>query len=298
MSTLYLVATPIGNLEDMTLRAIRVLREAPLIAAEDTRTTRVLLDRYQISTRMTSYHEHNKLSKLEDILAALDSGDVALVSDAGTPGISDPGYELVVAAIERGHTVTSIPGACAAISALTVSGLPTHAFVFEGFAPRKASALARWIEQVGRETRTLVLYEAPHRLAKTVEALAGAFPGRRLVIACELTKMFESVWRGTCEAARDYLRDHNPRGEYVLVLEGAAPATPQAWDETHVRNALNERLDGGMTRRDAAREVAELSGWHKRDVVAVLHGSTESPDASEDNAPEDGASYDESPEDN
>ena len=283
MSTLYLVATPIGNLEDMTLRAIRVLREAPLIAAEDTRTTRVLLDRYQISTPMTSYHEHNKLVKLDAILAALDSGDVALVSDAGTPGISDPGYELVVAAIARGHTVTSIPGACAAISALAVSGLPTHAFVFEGFAPRKAAALARWIEALRHERRTIVLYEAPHRLVKTVEALAAAFPARRLVIACELTKMFESVWRGTCETARDYLRHHPPRGEYVLVLEGAAPQPTDTWSEAQVLSALNARLSAGATRRDAARDVAEQAGWNKRDVVALLHVSADPAERPEDN---------------
>ncbi|MGQ9904612.1 MAG: 16S rRNA (cytidine(1402)-2'-O)-methyltransferase, partial [Anaerolineae bacterium] len=276
MSTLYLVATPIGNLEDMTLRAIRVLREAPLIAAEDTRTTRVLLDRYQIATPMTSYHEHNKLGKLDAILTALDSGDVALVSDAGTPGISDPGYELVVAAIERGHTVTAVPGPCAAISALIVSGLPTHAFVFEGFPPRKASALARWIEEMGREPRTIVLYEAPHRLAKTVEAMANAFPTRRLVIACELTKMFESVWRGTCETARDYLRNHTPRGEYVLVLEGAAPRPAETWSEAQVLSALNARLAAGVTRRDAVRDVAEQAGWNKRDVIALLHVSSDS----------------------
>lgn len=282
MSTLYLVATPIGNLEDMTLRGIRVLREVALIAAEDTRTTRVLLDRYQISTPMTSYHEHNKRGKLDTILAALDAGDVALVSDAGTPGISDPGHELVVAAIARGHTVTSIPGACAAISALTVSGLPTHAFVFEGFVPRKAAALARWIEEMGRERRTIVLYEAPHRLVKTVEALAGAFPQRRLVIACELTKMFESVWRGTCEAARDYLRDHAPRGEYALVLEGAAPQPAEIWSEAQVLGALGECLAAGVTRRDAAREVAEQAGWNKRDVMALLHISAHS---SEDTEP-------------
>lgn len=282
MSTLYLVATPIGNLEDMTLRGIRVLREVALIAAEDTRTTRVLLDRYQISTPMTSYHEHNKRGKLDTILAALDAGDVALVSDAGTPGISDPGYELVVAAIARGHTVTSIPGACAAISALAVSGLPTHAFVFEGFPPRRAAALARWIEELRREPRTIVLYEAPHRLAKTIGALADAFPQRRLVIACELTKLFESVWRGTCAAARDYLRDHPPRGEYALVLEGAAPEPAETWSEAQVLSALDERLAAGVTRRDAAREVAEQAGWNKRDVMALLHISAHS---SEDTEP-------------
>ncbi len=282
MATLYLVATPIGNLEDMTLRAIRVLREAPLIAAEDTRTTRVLLDRYQISTPMTSYHEHNKLAKLDAILAALDAGDVALVSDAGTPGISDPGYELVVAAIARGHTVTPIPGACAAISALAVSGLPTNAFVFEGFPPRKPSALAHWIEEMRRERRTIVLYEAPHRLAKTVEAMANAYPQRRLVIACELTKMFESVWRGTCAAARDYLRDHPPRGEYALVLEGAAPQPAKKWTEAQVLRALNDRLAAGLTRRDAARDVAEQAGWNKRDVIALLHASPDSAERPED----------------
>ena len=271
MPTLYLVATPIGNLEDMTLRAIRVLREVDLIAAEDTRTTRVLLERYQIATRTTSYHEHNKLGKLETVLQALDAGDVALVSDAGTPGISDPGYELVVAAIERGHAVMPIPGANAAIAALAASGLPTDSFVFEGFAPRKASALDRWIDVLRREQRTVVIYEAPHRLAKTVEAFAGAFPGRRICIACELTKMFESIWRGTCEEALAHVQQRRPRGEYVIVLAGAPAEVRERWTEEAVIGALAQRTSSGLSRRDAAAEVAGLSGWPKSDVVRLVH---------------------------
>jgi len=280
MSTLYLVATPIGNLEDMTLRAIRVLREVSLIAAEDTRTTRVLLQRYQITTRATSYHQYNKIGKLDAILQALDAGDVALVSDAGTPGIADPGYELIVEAIARGHTVTPVPGACAAVSALAASGLPTHAFVFEGFAPRKPAALEKWIARLRDEPRTVVLYESPHRLARTVEALARAFPNRRLCIASELTKLFESIWRGACADAPAHLRDHPPRGEYVLVLRGAgaspasgapagdAPAL-QEWSEEQVRRALEEMLEAGLSRRDAAREAARRSGWPRNDVVQL-----------------------------
>ncbi len=271
MSTLYLVATPIGNLEDMTLRAIRVLREVSLIAAEDTRTTRVLLNHYQIATRATSYHQYNKIGKLDAILQALDAGDVALVSDAGTPGIADPGYELVVEAIARGHTITPIPGACAAVSALAASGLPTHAFVFEGFAPRKPAALERWIERLRDEPRTAVLYESPHRLARTAEALARILPARRLCIACELTKLFESIWRGTCAEAPAHLREHPPRGEYVLVLSGAgdAPALQVEWSEEQVRQALAELLAAGMSRRDAARNVTQSSGWPRNDVVQL-----------------------------
>jgi 16S rRNA (cytidine1402-2'-O)-methyltransferase len=276
MSTLYLVATPIGNLEDMTLRAIRVLREVSLIAAEDTRTTRVLLNHYQIATRATSYHQYNKIGKLDAILQALDAGDVALVSDAGTPGIADPGYELVVEAIARGHAITPIPGACAAVSALAASGLPTHAFVFEGFAPRKPAALERWIERLRDEPRTAVLYESPHRLARTAEALARALPARRLCIACELTKLFESIWRGACADAPAHLREHPPRGEYVLVLSGAgtspaggAPAPQVEWSEEQVRQALAELLAAGMSRRDAARNVTQSSGWPRNDVVQL-----------------------------
>ncbi len=270
MGTLYLVATPIGNLEDITLRAVRILRESALIAAEDTRTTRVLLNHHSISTPATSYHEHNKVAKIEEILGALETGDVALVSDAGTPGINDPGYELVVAAVARGHAVSPIPGPCAAIAGLSASGLPTDHFVFAGFAPRKSGALAEWIGGLRDERRTTIAYESPHRLAATLKALATAYPDRPLCMARELTKLHETFWRGTCANATIEVEARAPRGEYVLILGGAAEREAEAWDADQVAQALRERLSQGFSGRDAAAEVASLSGWPRREVVRLV----------------------------
>ena len=270
MGTLYLVATPIGNLEDITYRAVRILRESALIAAEDTRTTRVLLERYEIKTATTSYHEHNKTSKGGAILAALETGDVALVSDAGTPGINDPGYELVVAAIAGGHSVSPVPGACAAAAALSASGLPTDQFVFAGFAPRKKGALAAWVAGLRDEPRTTIIYESPHRVNETAAALGFAYPERPLCIAREITKRFEEFWRGTCGAAAAHLAGAPPRGEYVLVIGGATGGENSAWESGQVEAALRERLKSGYSGRDAAAEVADLSGWPRREVVRLL----------------------------
>lgn len=272
MGTLHLVATPIGNLEDITLRAIRVLREAVLIAAEDTRTTRVLLDRLGIRTPTTSYHERNKLSKIDDILAALDQGDVALVSDAGTPGINDPGYELVREVISRGHAVSPVPGPCAAIAALAASGLPTDQFVFEGFAPRKPGALAAWARSLAAERRTTIVYESPHRVAETVGALAAEYPDRPLCMAREITKLHETFWRGTCGEAAAALQTSAPRGEYVLVIGGAPERAEPLWEPARVEQALREALAAGLSGRDACVEVAAQAGWNRRDVVRMLDG--------------------------
>lgn len=270
MGTLFLVATPIGNLEDITFRAVRILREAALIAAEDTRTTRVLLDRYEITTPTTSYHEHTSASRTDAILSALETGDVALVSDAGTPGINDPGYELVVAAIARGHAVSPIPGACAAIAALAASGLPTDQFTFAGFAPRKKSGLSAWVAGLRNEQRTTLVYESPHRIEETLKAMAAAFPGRPLCIAREITKRFEAFWRGTCAGAVAHLEAQPPRGEYVLVIGGAVEPEVTAWELGEVEAALRERLKTGYSGRDAAAEVANLSGWPRREVVRLV----------------------------
>lgn len=270
MGTLYLVGTPIGNLEDITLRALRVLREVSLIAAEDTRHTRTLLARYDIHTPTTSYFEHNKLAKLDVILTALETGDVALVSDAGMPGISDPGYELVRAALERGFSVVPVPGPSAIITALAASGLPTDAFVYIGFLPRKAGERRRALQSLRGERRTLVLYEAPHRLLDTLGDILDTLGDRPVAIARELTKVHEEIWRGTVAEARAHFAERVPRGEFTLVIGGTAE--PQAWAEEQVRAALGQRLAEGWSARDAAADVAVRSGWRKRDVHRLAAG--------------------------
>ncbi len=268
MPTLYLVPTPIGNLEDITLRALRVLREVRLIAAEDTRTTRKLLAHYEISTPLTSYHEHNKLAKLDAIFAALDEGDVALVSDAGTPGVSDPGYELVQAALARGITVVPLPGASAAIAALVASGLPTDRFLFVGFLPRKDKALRDALAELKNERATLIAYESPHRLADTLEAVREVLGDRPVAVARELTKLFEEVRRGPASEVLAHYRANPPKGEITLVIGGATDdaAAGQPWTADRVRAALSDRLAAGESRKDAARAVAEAAGWNRRDV--------------------------------
>lgn len=267
MGTLYIVPTPIGNLEDVTLRALRVLREVSLIAAEDTRTTRKLLTRYEISTPLTSYHEHNKLSKLEIIFDALAQGDVALVSDAGTPGISDPGFELIQEALARDVTVVPLPGPSAVIAALVGSGLPADRFLFTGFLPRKAAALRDALSELASLRATLIVYESPNRLVATLSAARDILGDRQAVVARELSKVHEELRRGTLSELADHFRDSPPRGEITLVISGAAeqPAD-ETWDEARVRRALAERMAQGEPRSAAARAIAEVSGWNRRDV--------------------------------
>lgn len=267
VGTLYLVGTPIGNLEDITLRALRILREVSLIAAEDTRHTRKLLARYDIHTPTTSYFEHNKLTKLDPILSALEAGDVALVSDAGMPGISDPGYELVRAALERGFPVVPVPGPSAIVAALAASGLPTDAFVYLGFLPRKAGERRRMLESLREERRTLVLYEAPHRLLDTLADILDTLGDRPVAVARELTKVHEEIWRGMVSGARAHFAEHGPRGEFTLIVAGASE--PQAWSEEQVRAALAERLAAGWTARDAVADVAARSGWRRRSLYQI-----------------------------
>ncbi len=265
--TLYIVPTPIGNLEDITLRALRILRESALIAAEDTRTSGVLLAHYDIHTPLTSYHEHNKLTKLDTILDALAVGDVALISDAGTPGISDPGYELIHEAIARGVTVTPLPGANAVITALVGSGLPTDSFVYLGFLPRKK--LRAYFESLADESRTMIAYESPNRLIETLEALRDAWGETRAVcVARELSKKFEEFTRGTVDEVLAHYTQTPPRGEITLVM-GGAPLTDDTWDEARVRAALQARLDAGESRSAAAKALARESGWRKGDIYAL-----------------------------
>ncbi len=269
MGTLYVVPTPIGNLEDITLRALRLLREVSLIAAEDTRTTRVLLDHYDIGTPLTSYHEFNKLAKLDAIFEALAAGDVALVSDAGTPGLSDPGYELIGAAIRRGVRVEPLPGANAILPALVGSGLPTDSFIYLGFLPRKTKALREVLLSLADEPRTLVAYESPNRLLDTLAAIADVLGEREVCVARELSKKFEEFRRGTVGDVLEHFRQNAPRGEITLVIGGSAPVAEAAWDETRVRSVLYARLNAGEPLAQAARAVAGLSGWPRRDVYAL-----------------------------
>jgi 16S rRNA (cytidine1402-2'-O)-methyltransferase len=268
MGTLYVVPTPIGHLDDITLRAVKVLRAVSLIAAEDTRRAAILLSHFDLHTPVTSYFEHNKLSKLDRILGALEQGDVALISEAGTPGLSDPGYELIRAAIERGHSIVPLPGATAAIPALVASGLPTDSFVFVGFLSRKAGDRNRMLEEVKSDRRTLIFYEAPHRVRDTLEAMLAIFGDRSMCVARELTKVHEEIWRGSIAAAMQHF-GAEALGEFVLVVAGAPEAG--RWDENRVRAALQAELERGASAAEAARAVAEISGWNKRAVYALLN---------------------------
>lgn len=266
MRTLYVVATPIGNLEDITLRALRVLREAKLIAAEDTRTTRRLVDRYEIATPLISYHEHNKLTRLDMILDTLESGDVALVSDAGTPGISDPGYELIAEVIARGMRVVPVPGPSAVTAALIGSGLPTDSYVYLGFLPRKPAALREALVGLSEERRTLVAFESPNRLVETLTAILDVLGDRPIAVGRELTKLHEEFVRGPVSAALAHFTAHEPRGEITLVIGGAPEEQTPAWDAARVRAALRARLEAGETRSAAVKAVARESGWERRAV--------------------------------
>ncbi|QPC84310.1 16S rRNA (cytidine(1402)-2'-O)-methyltransferase [Phototrophicus methaneseepsis] len=268
MGTLYIVPTPIGNLEDMTLRGLRILKEVSLIAAEDTRTSRVLLDHYEIKTPLTSYHEHNKLAKLDAIFDALARGDVALISDAGTPGISDPGYELIREAITRDIEIVPLPGANAVITAVVGSGLPADSFIYLGFLPKKQNARRDLLHTLKHEKRTLVAYESPHRLADTlgqIRAILG--DDRPVCVGRELTKRFEDYVRGTAEAVHQHFVAENPKGEITLVIGGAPGGT--VWSKDVVLAELERRTDAGESLSRAAKAIAAESGWKKSNVYAL-----------------------------
>jgi 16S rRNA (cytidine1402-2'-O)-methyltransferase len=273
MGTLYLVATPIGNLEDITLRALNVLRAAVLIAAEDTRQTRKLLQRYEIGTPTISYHEHNKLARVEQILEALGQGDVALVSDAGTPGLNDPGYELVAAALQAGVMVSAVPGPAAPIAALVASGLPTDAFVYLGYLPRRPAERRKRISEAAWLPYTLIFLEAPHRLLEALEDLLAGLGDRPAAVARELTKLHEEIFRGPLSAALRRFTEQPPRGEFTLVIGGAAPGSEAAggrWSEEALQRALESGLAAGSAHAQLAAEIAGLSGWPRREVYRRL----------------------------
>ncbi len=274
--TLYLCATPIGNLEDMTFRVIRTLREADLIAAEDTRNSIKLLNHFEIQTPMTSYHEYNKHEKGRKLVEKLQEGqNIALITDAGTPGISDPGEELVKMCYEAGITVTSLPGAAACITALTLSGLSTRRFAFEAFLPTDKKEREAVLKELETETRTMILYEAPHRLVKTLKLLLERLGNRRITVCRELTKRHETAFASTLEEAYAYYEANAPKGECVLVLEGKSREETEAqvrqqWEEMTIEEHMEHYLNQGIDKKSAMKMVAKDRGVQKREIYNYL----------------------------
>ena len=272
--TLYLVATPIGNLADLSERAIKVLSEVDFIAAEDTRNSQKLLSVLGISKPMVSYFEHNKRERGEQIIERLQAGEsCALVTDAGTPAVSDPGADLVVLCAERGVTVTSIPGCCAAITALTLSALPTGRFTFEGFLSTNKAERRAHLDSLKNEKRTMIFHEAPHKLRTTLSDLAEAFGGSRRIALCrELTKLNEQVERTTLAGAMEIYTAKEPRGEYVLVIEGASESAESGafWQDMSIQEHVRHYVDTGMSEKDAIKAAAKDRGVHKNEVYSVV----------------------------
>jgi 16S rRNA (cytidine1402-2'-O)-methyltransferase len=271
MGTLYLVATPIGNLEDMSPRAVRVLREASLIAAEDTRHTGTLLKHFEIKTQLTSYFEHNKLNKLDYILDKLGAGDVALVSDAGMPAINDPGYELVKAALALNHEVVPVPGPSAPVTALAVSGLPTDSFLYLGYLPSKTSDRHKRLQEVESYPYTLIFFESPHRIIESLEDILSVLGDRQICAAREMTKMFEEYWRGTVGGAVAYFKSQPARGEFTLVIAGKEKITTEKWTEEQLLTAIQKELPSKKSAKDISVELAEQSGWNKKEIYALIN---------------------------
>lgn len=278
--TLYLCATPIGNMEDITLRTLKLLESADVIAAEDTRNTLKLLNRFEIKTPMTSYHEHNKVGKGPFLIERLLAGEnIALVTDAGMPGISDPGADLVKLCYEAGVPVTVAPGASAAVVALVLSGLDTRRFVFEGFLPSDKKEKRAIMQTLEKEHRTMIFYEAPHRLLDTLEELEGIFGGERQCAAIrELTKKFEEVRRDSIENQRLYFKENQPKGEFVLVIEGLSLEEQRreaqaSWEEISISDHIQRYLDQGLSEKDAMKQAAKDRGVSKRDIYKEYKGN-------------------------
>ena len=276
IGTLYLCATPIGNLNDITPRVLETLQEVDVIAAEDTRNSIKLLNHFEIHTPMTSYHEYNKVEKADQLIGMLRNGkDIALITDAGTPAISDPGEVLVAKCIEAGVPVTSLPGCCACITASTLSGLATRRFCFEGFLPSDKREKKYILEELKTETRTIILYEAPHRLKRTLVELYEALGERKITLCRELTKRFETVLPTTLEKAISYYEVNEPRGEYVLVLEGISrdrilQDKQQEWETMSIAEHMQLYLDQNIEKKEAMKKVAIDRGISKRDVYQAL----------------------------
>jgi 16S rRNA (cytidine1402-2'-O)-methyltransferase len=268
--TLYVVGTPIGNLEDMTWRAVRLLQTVDLIAAEDTRHTGRLLQHFQVKTPQISYHNHNRLGRIPELLQRLAAGQaIALVSDAGMPGIADPGYELVKACVAEGYRVVPIPGVSAAITALSGSGLPSDRFVFEGFLPTKSQPRRQRLEMLATETRTLIFYEAPHRVRETLSDLAVALgPTRSITIARELTKLHEEFWRGSLAAAIAHYQTRDPQGEFTLIVAGSELSHLVLSDAT-LKLELQALMNQGISRSEASRQLAQQTALPKRQIYQL-----------------------------
>ena len=274
---LYLCATPIGNMEDITYRVVRILKEVDLIAAEDTRTSKKLLDRYEINTRVTSYHEHNKIEKAKTLINKLHEGNnIALITDAGTPGISDPGEELVAMCYDENIEVTSLPGAAALITAITMSGQSCRRFAFEAFLPKEKKYRRHILEELKNETRTIIIYESPHHLKSTLKELESVLgKDRELTIARELTKRHEEKNKTTFEKALEYYEENEPRGEYVLVIAGKSKAMQEEekremWEETTIKEHMDIYLKQGLDKKEAMKAVAKDRGVSKRDIYKEL----------------------------
>lgn len=274
--TLYLCATPIGNLEDMTYRAVRILSEVDLIAAEDTRNSIKLLNHFEIKTPMTSYHEFNKFDKGRYLIEELLAGkNIAVITDAGTPGISDPGEELVAMAHEQGITVTSVPGCCACVTALVISGQKTRRFSFEAFLPAEKKERAEIIESLKTETRTTVIYEAPHRLKRTLGELSEALGNRSITVCRELTKKHETLYRGTLPEAYEYYTENEPKGECVLVIAGRTreelrEESIESFESMSIEEHYQMYIDQGIEKKEAMKKVAADRGVSKRDIYNYL----------------------------
>lgn len=274
--TLYLCATPIGNLEDMTFRVIKTLKEVDLIAAEDTRNTIKLLNHFEIKTPMTSYHEYNKIDKAKYLVEKMLNGtNIALVTDAGTPGISDPGEEIVKQAYQAGITVTSLPGACACITALTLSGLSTRRFSFEAFLPTDKKERKFILDSLKTETRTTIIYEAPHHLKSTLAELYSYIGNRKITLCRELTKLHETIQQMTLESAMEYYNTTAPKGEYVMVIEGIShrqleEQSIQEWKKITIQEHMDIYLTQGMDKKSAMKQVAADRGIPKREVYNSL----------------------------
>jgi len=268
MGILYLIATPIGNLEDISVRALRLLHDVELVAAEDTRVTLNLFRHFDIHTPLTSYFEHNKLTKLDTILTALDVGDVALVSDAGTPGLNDPGYELVRAALEAGHRVSPVPGPASPIAALVASALPTDSFLYLGYLPRKSSERKKFLERVSDLPYTLIFLETPHRLLDSLEDLLMTLGERQIAVARELTKIHEEIWRGMLSQAQVHFKE--PRGEFVLVVRGQQSGINVEWLKEKLLAKIKKEIENGKSAKAISSELAKQSGWKKRDIYRLI----------------------------
>lgn len=257
--SLYICPTPIGNLEDITLRTLRILKEVDLIAAEDTRHTIKLLNHYEIKNPLISYHEHNKREKGNTLIEKLNKGlSIALVTDAGMPGISDPGQDIISLAIDEGIDVVALPGATASITGLVISGLPTDKFVFEGFLPSKKNDRIKELEKLKIETRTIIFYESPYRVVNLLEDMKKVFGNRKISISRELTKIYEETFRGTIDEGLNKFMEEKPRGEFILIVDGGDLIETDPYENISIKEHLKSYIDDGLTKKDAVKKVADL----------------------------------------